>query len=87
MEPFPFPYRDWTDSWESDWTLAVVCEGGGEDTTPQPHGEPCTWGQFCADCDIWAEAEGVRDCCATDCDTGEIEISTSDGEVSCTCYH
>ena len=50
-------------------------------------GEPCTWGHFCDDCDIWSEADGVKYCCATDCDTGEIEISTSDGEVSCTCYH
>ena len=79
-------YMDWTDSWESDWTMSAVCEGG-EDSTHHPDGEPCTWGHFCDDCDIWSEANGVRYCCATDCDTGHIEISTSNGEVSCTCYH
>ena len=28
-----------------------------------------------------------RYCCATDCNNGDVEISTSNGEVTCRCYH
>ena len=29
----------------------------------------------------------VRYCCATDCNNGDVEVSTSNGEVTCRCYH
>merc|ERR1711872_268623 len=58
-------YREWTDSWEEDFTLAAYC--GDNPPTPGPDGEPCTWGSYCNDCPIWAEANGVRYCCASNC--------------------
>merc|ERR1712168_925916 len=54
-------YRDWTGSWEADWTMDVSCGTSGP--TPDPDGEPCTWGHYCDDCNIWSEANGVRYCC------------------------
>ena len=51
-------YRDWTNSWEEDWTMEATCKG--EDPTPGPNAEPCTWGDYCEDCAIWSEANGVR---------------------------
>ena len=50
-------YRDWTESWEEDWTLEAKVPGCGPTSPP---GEPCTWGSYCDDCNIWAEANGVR---------------------------
>merc|ERR1719400_1589882 len=47
-------YRDCTDSWEADWTMEASCGTSGP--TPDPDGEPCTWGHYCDDCDIWSEA-------------------------------
>ena len=44
-------------------------------------------GPACDDCDIWAEANGVRYCCAENCDSGYIEVSTENGNVMCSCYH
>ena len=82
--------------------MEMTCENSGG-PTQDPNGEPCTFGSYCDDCDIWAEADGVRYkdmttltmtpsyftryCCAQNCDTGEIEVSTSNGEVICNCYH
>ena len=51
-------YSDFMDSWEEDWTMKASC--GTDGPTPDPDGEPCTWGQYCDGCDIWAEADGVR---------------------------
>ena len=51
-------YIDWTDSWEEDWTMEASCGTSGP--TPDPDGEPCTWGHYCDDCAIWNEANGVR---------------------------
>ena len=51
-------YRDWTNSWEEDWTMEATCKG--EDPPPGPNAEPCTWGDYCEDCAIWSEANGVR---------------------------
>ena len=51
-------YRDWTESWESDWTLEASCGNSGP--TPDPDGEPCTFGHFCDDCAIWNEVNGVK---------------------------
>merc|ERR1712130_29977 len=79
-------YVDWTDSWDEDTWMEVTCSGNNPNPTSPP-GEPCTWGSYCDDCDIWAEANGVRYCCAVDCDHGSIDVSTSNGEVTCTCHH
>merc|ERR1711910_61401 len=78
-------YRDWTDSWEQDWSLEVTC--GTDGPTPDPDGEPCTWGEYCEGCAIWNEHDGVKYCCANNCDYGSVDVSTSNGEVVCTCHH
>merc|ERR1712228_46091 len=65
-----------------DWAMEAVC---GSD--PGPDGEPCTWGDYCDNCAIWSEADGVKYCCANNCDSGSIDVSTENGEVVCTCYH
>ena len=51
--------RDWSDSWEEDWTLEARCEGA-PGPTPDPEADPCTWGSFCDGCDNWAEADGIK---------------------------
>merc|ERR1712110_640109 len=79
-------YMDWMDSWEEDWTLEARCEGD-PGPTPDPESDPCTWGSYCDGCDHWAEADGVKYCCATDCNNGDVEVSTSNGDVTCRCYH
>merc|ERR1711971_1471179 len=57
-------YVDWTDSWDEDSWMEVTCSDNNQPTSPP--GEPCTWGSYCDDCDIWSEANGVRYCCAVD---------------------
>ena len=36
---------------------------------------------------FWEVAAMLRYCCAVDCDHGSLDVSTENGEVSCTCYH
>ena len=60
-----------------DWTL---------NSSAAP-GEPCTWGSACNGCDITSQHNGVTYCCAVDCDHGDLEISTNNGEVVCSCHH
>jgi len=76
-------WNDLMDSWSSDSSMTATC--GPAPTSPP--GEPCTWGSQCDGCSIWAEADGVRYCCAVGCDYGEVEVSTENGEVTCTCHH
>eukprot|EP00092_Neocalanus_flemingeri_P096558 GFUD01122927.1.p1 GENE.GFUD01122927.1~~GFUD01122927.1.p1 ORF type:complete len:202 (-),score=45.03 GFUD01122927.1:47-622(-) len=78
-------YSDFMDSWEEDWTMEATCGNNGP--TPDPDAEACTWGQYCDGCAIWSEANGVRYCCANNCDSGSLDVSTSNGEVVCTCHH
>ena len=54
---------------------------------PDPPSESCASGSDCANCNIWAEANGVRYCCAKNCDYGRVEVSTENGNVICHCYH
>jgi len=55
--------------------------------TPSPDAEPCSWGSACDGCDQWAEMDGVRYCCASQCDWGDVYVWTDDGQVWCECYH
>jgi len=84
-------YDDWMEEWDEDWSLTVKCTGApGPDktTTKNPiNPEPCTWGNVCYSCNIWAEVNGVRYCCANDCNSGGIETWTENGAVNCYCYH
>eukprot|EP00088_Acartia_fossae_P060709 TRINITY_DN72738_c0_g1_i1.p1 TRINITY_DN72738_c0_g1~~TRINITY_DN72738_c0_g1_i1.p1 ORF type:complete len:117 (-),score=22.09 TRINITY_DN72738_c0_g1_i1:35-385(-) len=80
------------EEWQSDWQLTAKCDGspGPGPTTEDPdpvNPEPCTWGDVCYSCNIWAEVNGVRYCCANDCNSGGIETSTENGQVNCYCYH
>merc|ERR1711915_190250 len=83
-------WSDWTEEWESGFSFEATCSGGpgpNPNTTPSPNYEPCTWGSSCDFCDVWSEANGVRYCCANDCNSGGISVSTENGEVQCYCYH
>merc|ERR1739838_922564 len=84
--------------WEVDPTLKVSCgEPATESTTttttttttrtPNPNSDPCTWGSGCDDCSQTTEFNGVRYCCATQCDWGEVFVWTENGQVMCECYH
>jgi len=83
-------WSDWSESWESDMMFEAKCAGGpgpDPDTTPSPVHEPCTWGDVCYSCNIWSEVNGVRYCCANDCNSGGIWAGSENGQVNCYCYH
>ena len=82
-------YRDWTDTWEKDWLLTATCNGnpGPDPTTPGPDHEPCTFGDVCYNCNVWSEVNGVRYCCANNCNSGGIHVDSQNGQVNCYCYH
>lgn len=76
-------WSDWQDKWVEDWTLKAKCndDNGGDDD------EPCTSGSACDDCNIWAAVNGVKYCCAQDCNYGSVDVSTENGHVVCKCNH
>jgi len=83
-------WNDWLDGWDTDLGLEAKCAGApgpGPNTTPSGNNEPCTWGSACDSCGVWSEANGVRYCCANDCNSGGISVSTENGNVNCYCYH
>jgi len=83
-------YRDWTSSWEEDWTMEATCDShptNKPDPTIPPDHESCTWGATCNGCQVWSEVNGVRYCCAQNCNSGSIDVSTEDGQVICWCSH
>eukprot|EP00088_Acartia_fossae_P050769 TRINITY_DN5693_c0_g1_i1.p1 TRINITY_DN5693_c0_g1~~TRINITY_DN5693_c0_g1_i1.p1 ORF type:complete len:208 (+),score=35.96 TRINITY_DN5693_c0_g1_i1:48-626(+) len=86
-------WDDFFEEWDTDWSMEAKCTGSpGPDNSstksPDPvDPEPCTWGDVCYSCDIWAEVNGVRYCCANDCNHGGIETSSENGQVMCYCYH
>jgi len=80
--------------WEVDPTLQVSCDEATTTTPstttirkPNPNSEPCTWGSSCDDCSVTTEFNGVRFCCATQCDWGEVFAWMENGQVECECYH
>jgi len=89
--------------WEADPTLKSSCSKSPPPTkpttttttvpptssthTPNPEAEPCTWGQACDGCQVWTEQDGVRYCCAHQCDWGDVFVWTQGGEVQCECTH
>ena len=86
-------WNDWYEEWKTDVSFEAKCSGSpGPDptskpTTMNPNYEACTWGAACDGCSIWHEHNGVRYCCANDCNSGGISVSTENGEVTCYCYH
>merc|ERR1719402_324355 len=83
-------WMDWTEEWQEDSDLEAKCQNGptsGPNPTMPPDAESCTWGAACDGCNVWSEVNGVRYCCATNCDSGSLDVSTENGEVICWCNH
>lgn len=85
-------WSDWQASWESDWSLSASCNGasvGSSTATPTypPSADVCTWGDACRGCAITHTHNGVTYCCATDCDSGWLNVQTENGQVVCACGH
>merc|ERR1712080_194083 len=55
----------------------------GPNPTMPPDAESCTWGAACDGCNVWSEVNGVRYCCATNCDSGSLDVHSENGEVIC----
>ena len=49
--------------------------------------EPCASGPACNGCNVWSEVNGVKYCCANNCDYGYVEVSYENGNVVCHCHH
>ena len=88
--------------WDEDPLLTVTCGGSLPSTTtsrttsrtstetPETSTsleEACSWGSGCSGCSVFTESGGVRYCCATDCDQGEVWVWQEDGQVRCACSH
>jgi len=89
--------------WEADPTLKSSCSKDPPPTkpttttttvpptssthTPNPNAEPCTWGTACDSCQVWTINNGVKYCCAQQCDWGDVFVWTQNGEVQCECTH
>ena len=63
--------------------MEATCDNNG----PDPPSDECASGPACNGCNIWSEVNGVRYCCARDCDYGSVEVSYENGNVICHCYH
>ena len=75
-------WNDFRDEWVEDSNMEVTCEG--DDPTPGPGG--CASGSVCDSCNNWASVDGVKYCCAENCDYGYVSVSSSNGVVTCDCY-
>lgn len=69
--------------WRQDSNMEVNCDGnnGGNDDD-----KGCASGPVCDQCNIWASVNGVKYCCAQNCDYGYVEVSSENGQVVCHCY-
>jgi hypothetical protein len=56
-------------------------------TTRGPEKESCTWGSFCEGCSVTSSVDGVTYCCATNCNSGGINVSQDADGIDCYCYH
>ncbi len=79
--------------WKEDSNLEADCNdgngGGGDDDDNGNDGEdePCATGNACAGCPIWSEVNGVRYCCANNCNYGSVSVEEENGHVVCHCRH
>ena len=87
--------------WDEDPLLTVTCGGSlpstttrrpttsstTRETTTTSKEEACTWGSACDGCSIFTESGGVKYCCASQCDQGDVWVWEEDGEVRCACSH
>lgn len=76
-------WNDWQEEWRQDSNMEVNCDdnngGGGDD-------KGCASGPVCDSCSVWASVNGVKYCCASNCDYGYVEVSSENGQVICHCY-
>ncbi len=77
--------------WKEDFDLEAKCnngEGGdGDDDGGEGEDEPCATGVACEGCPIWSEVNGVRYCCAKNCNSGSVSVEAENGNVLCKCRH
>jgi hypothetical protein len=71
-------------AWNEDWTFEAKCDNGDDDDGDD---EACTYGSACDSCNIWSAVNGVKYCCAKDCNSGSIDVSSVNGVVTCVCRH
>jgi hypothetical protein len=60
---------------------------GDDDDDEDGDGEACKSGSKCDNCNIWSAVNGVKYCCANDCNSGSIDVSSVNGVVTCVCRH
>ena len=87
--------------WDEDPLLTVTCGGSEPSTTTRTTSttaetttrtttsmdSACSWGSACSDCSVFSEWDGVKYCCASNCDQGQVWVWEEDGEVRCACSH
>jgi len=73
--------------WDEDLWMEANCSDGPDPSPTDGPLEPCATGSLCDGCDIWQEQDGIRYCCARDCDHGSLNVHTENGEVVCECRH
>ena len=64
--------------------MEVTCYARNNETSID---EPCASGPACNGCNVWSEVNGVKYCCANNCDYGYVEVSYENGNVVCHCHH
>eukprot|EP00091_Calanus_sinicus_P002288 TRINITY_DN1230_c0_g1_i1.p1 TRINITY_DN1230_c0_g1~~TRINITY_DN1230_c0_g1_i1.p1 ORF type:complete len:186 (-),score=61.14 TRINITY_DN1230_c0_g1_i1:40-552(-) len=82
-------YRNtcWLKSTQGAPQACKTCVSGPRSCGGEPNPDPCTFGAACDDCGVWAEVNGVRYCCASQCDWGNVFVWTENGQVQCQCTH
>jgi len=80
-------WMDWMNEWEEDLWMEANCSDGPDPGPTDGPVEPCATGSLCDGCDIWQEQDGIKYCCAHDCDHGSLNVHTENGEVICECRH
>merc|ERR1712156_251308 len=79
-------WNDWQKEWDEDSFMEITCDGDNPDPNPTPGPGGCASGPVCDTCNIWASVNDVKYCCATNCNYGYVEVSSSNGVVVCNCY-
>ena len=69
----------------STTTKSPTTSSTTRETTTTSKEEACTWGPACDGCSVFTESGGVKYCCASHCDQGDVWVWQEDGEVRCAC--
>ena len=84
MRNFLTLFKIFTKQWSEDSNMEVTCYAKNDEVSPD---EPCASGPACNGCNVWSEVNGVKYCCANNCDYGYVEVSYENGNVVCHCHH